>query len=258
MAWHAGPPTETLLLEAHLLRGLGHKVEHEVEIRIRHCEDCVVRWKLVCLEVGRQTIVGRREAGPLVVEALHGQDFSAHLHELGDVVLGAGVSFKHLVNRDERGFFVRTWCEQEFAAHGLNVRWPQGNLTRTLRRGMIRGLHWQAEPKPETKLVRCAAGAIWDVVVDVRRESPTFGRWEAFELTAENDRQLYIPAGIAHGFQNLIDGSEVSYLMSEFYDPALARGARWNDPEIGIHWPVPEPLVSERDAGLPALAVAHT
>lgn len=155
---------------------------------------------------------------------------------------------------DERGWFARTWCEQEFAAHGLNTRWPQGNLTRTLRRGMIRGMHWQTDPRPEVKLVRCSVGAIWDVAVDVRRDSPTFGRWEAFELTAENGHQLYIPAGFAHGFQCLADGSEVSYLMGETYVPELARGLRWNDPQVGIAWPVGEPFLSERDRGLPLLA----
>lgn len=155
---------------------------------------------------------------------------------------------------DERGWFTRTWCEQEFAAHGLNTRWPQGNLTRTLRRGMVRGLHWQAQPRPEVKLVRCAAGAIWDVVVDIRRDSPTFGRWEAFELTAANSRQLYIPAGFAHGFQCLTDDCEVSYLMGEFYVPELARGLRWNDPQVGIAWPVAQPFLSERDRQLPLLA----
>lgn len=152
---------------------------------------------------------------------------------------------------DDRGFFARTFCEQEFGTHGLNTRWPQVNLTRTLRRGMLRGLHWQAEPKPEIKLIRCSIGAIWDVVVDVRPESPTFGRWESFELTAENLRQLYVPGGFAHGFQCLIDGSEVAYLMSERYQPELARGVRWNDPLMGIPWPVADPFVSTRDAGLP-------
>lgn len=152
---------------------------------------------------------------------------------------------------DDRGFFARTFCEQEFAAHGLNVRWPQANLTRTLRRGMIRGLHWQSEPKPEIKLIRCSAGAIWDVVVDVRTNSSTFGRWESFDLTADGARQLYVPAGFAHGFQCLADGSEVSYLMSEFYQPDLARGVRWNDPTLNIPWPVHGPHVSSRDAALP-------
>lgn len=155
---------------------------------------------------------------------------------------------------DERGWFARTWCEQEFAAHGLNTRWPQGNLTRTLRRGMIRGLHWQADPRPEVKLVRCASGAIWDVVVDVRRDSRTFGRWEAFELTAANGDQLYVPAGFAHGFQCLTDGCEVSYLMGELYVPELARGIRWNDPAVGIAWPVADVFLSERDRNLPLLA----
>ncbi len=155
---------------------------------------------------------------------------------------------------DERGWFARTWCEQEFAAHGLNTRWPQGNLTRTLRRGMIRGLHWQAEPRPEVKLVRCSVGAIWDVAVDVQRDSPTFGRWAAYELTAENGHQLYVPAGFAHGFQCLTDGSEVSYLMGETYVPELARGLRWNDPQVAIDWPLPEPFLSERDRNLPLLA----
>ena len=155
---------------------------------------------------------------------------------------------------DERGFFARTFCEQQFAAQGLNTRWPQGNLTRTCQRGGIRGLHWQAEPKPEVKLVRCSAGAIWDVVVDVRRGSPTFGGWEAFELTADNGHQLYIPAGFAHGFQCLADYSEVAYLMGEFYVPELARGLRWDDPAVGIAWPLPDPVLSERDRQLPLLA----
>jgi dTDP-4-dehydrorhamnose 3,5-epimerase len=155
---------------------------------------------------------------------------------------------------DERGFFARTFCEQEFAAHGLNTRWPQANLTRTRQRGMIRGMHWQAEPRPEVKLVRCAAGAIWDVVVDVRRSSPTFGRWTAYELTADNGRQLYIPAGFAHGFQCLADHSEVAYLMGDSYAPDLARGLRWDDSTVGIPWPLPDPVLSERDRQLPLLA----
>lgn len=154
---------------------------------------------------------------------------------------------------DERGFFARTCCEQEFAAHGLNTRWPQGNLTHTVRRGMIRGLHWQAEPKPEVKLVRCSAGAIWDVVVDVRRDSTTFGHWESFELSAENGHQLYIPAGFAHGFQCLADHSEVTYMMGEFYVAELARGIRWDDPKVGITWPLSDPFLSERDRQLPRL-----
>ncbi|MBX3732722.1 MAG: dTDP-4-dehydrorhamnose 3,5-epimerase [Verrucomicrobiae bacterium] len=153
---------------------------------------------------------------------------------------------------DARGFFARTFCEREFAAHGLNTRWPQANLTRTNRRGMLRGLHWQAAPQAEIKLVRCAAGRIWDVVVDVRPESPTAGGWEAFELTGDGTQQVYVPAGCAHGFQCLEDGSEVTYLMSAVYEPALARGLRWNDPDLAIPWPLPDAVVSDRDAALPS------
>ena len=127
---------------------------------------------------------------------------------------------------DARGFLARTYCEQEFAAHGLNTRWPQCNLTLTKSRGMIRGMHFQADPRPEIKLIRCAAGAIWDVLVDVRPDSPSFGRWEAIELTSENRRSLYVPVGVAHGFQCLQVDTEVFYQMSEFYFPELARGLR--------------------------------
>jgi dTDP-4-dehydrorhamnose 3,5-epimerase len=155
---------------------------------------------------------------------------------------------------DERGFLARTYCEQEFAAHGLNTRWPQCNLTLTRRRGMIRGMHFQADPKPETKLIRCAAGAILDVLVDVRRDSATFGKWEAFELTGENQRTLYVPGGFAHGLQCLTDDCQVFYQMSEFYFPELARGLRWNDPQVGIRWPIENPVLSEKDRNLPLLA----
>jgi dTDP-4-dehydrorhamnose 3,5-epimerase len=158
------------------------------------------------------------------------------------------------LREDERGFFARTFCEKEFGERGLNARWPQCNLTLTKNRGAIRGMHFQAEPKPEVKLIRCAAGKIFDVVVDVRRDSPTFGKWEGFELSTENHRQLYVPAGFAHGFQCLADNCEVFYQMSEFYFPELARGVRWNDPAIGIQWPLPDAILSERDRQLPLLA----
>jgi dTDP-4-dehydrorhamnose 3,5-epimerase len=155
---------------------------------------------------------------------------------------------------DERGFLARTYCEKEFALHGLNTLWPQCNLTLTKKRGAIRGMHFQAEPKPETKLIRCDAGKIFDVLADVRRDSPTFGKWEGFELSAENRRQLYVPGGFAHGFQCLADHCEVFYQMSEFYFPELARGFRWNDPAVGIRWPLPDAILSERDRQLPLLA----
>jgi dTDP-4-dehydrorhamnose 3,5-epimerase len=157
------------------------------------------------------------------------------------------------LREDERGFLARTFCEHEFAQRGLNTRWPQCNLTLTKQRGAIRGMHFQAEPKPEIKLIRCAAGRIFDVLVDVRRDSPTFGKWEGFELSAENRHQLYVPGGFAHGFQCLTDNCEVFYQMSEFYVPELARGLRWNDPSVAIRWPLPNASVSERDRHLPEL-----
>lgn len=161
------------------------------------------------------------------------------------------------LREDSRGFFARTYCENEFREHGLSTRWPQCNLTLTSRRGTIRGMHWQAQPRPELKLVRCAVGAIYDVLVDVRRGSPTFGQWEGFELTGLNRRALYVPEGIAHGFQCLQANSEVFYQMSEFYVPELARGVRHDDPTVGIVWPIAEKHLSDRDLSLPLLAEAQ-
>ncbi len=160
------------------------------------------------------------------------------------------------LREDERGFLARTFCENEFSANGLNTRWPQCNLTLTKSRGMIRGLHFQLSPRAEIKLVRCAAGAIFDVAVDVRPNSPTFRKWEGFELNSQNRRMLYIPGGFAHGFQCLADNSEVFYQMSEFFFADLSRGVRWNDPTVAIKWPLPDPTLSERDKNLPLLADA--
>ena len=154
---------------------------------------------------------------------------------------------------DERGFLARTYCAGEFAAAGLNTLWPQCNLTLTRQQGAVRGMHFQTEPQPEIKLIRCAAGSILDVVVDVRPSSPTFGQWEAFELTARNARQLYVPGGFAHGFQCLTPDCEVFYQMSAEYVPELARGLRHDDPQVGIRWAQPVTQVSERDAALPSL-----
>ena len=156
--------------------------------------------------------------------------------------------------QDSRGWFVRTWCEEEFARNGLNTRWPQSNTTRTLHRGMLRGMHWQAAPHPETKLIRCTRGAVWDVVVDVRPESPTFGRWSGLELSESTARQLYVPAGFAHGFQCLTDDAELHYLMSDVYHPDLARGFRWDDPAVAIPWPIPNPVMSDRDKAFAPLS----
>lgn len=150
---------------------------------------------------------------------------------------------------DERGIFARTYCEEEFDAHGLPTRFVQCNTSFNRRRGTLRGLHFQADPRPEAKLVRCTRGAIWDVIIDLRPDSSTFCQWAGFELGADNRRALFVPAGFAHGFQTLVDDSEVFYQMSEFYVPELARGARWNDPTFGIAWPIEMPIIAPRDEG---------
>lgn len=152
---------------------------------------------------------------------------------------------------DERGFFARSWCSEEFARHGLNPALAQCSISFNLRRGTLRGMHWQAAPHPETKLVRCTAGAIYDVVLDLRPDSGTLGRWQAFELSAANRHMVYVPEGVAHGFQTLADGSEVFYQISESYHPECARGVRWDDPAFGIAWPLPVSALSEKDRSYP-------
>jgi len=154
---------------------------------------------------------------------------------------------------DERGSFARSFCQGEFRAHGLDPVIAQCNISFNKRRGVLRGLHYQVKPHEEAKLVRCTRGAIWDVIVDLREGAPTRYRWFATELTADNRRALYIPRGFAHGFQTLADNSEVFYQMSEFYHPESARGVRWNDPKIGIAWPLADPVVSPRDRSYPLL-----
>jgi dTDP-4-dehydrorhamnose 3,5-epimerase len=155
---------------------------------------------------------------------------------------------------DERGFFARTWCAEEFAAYGLFVRWQQCSTSFNTKRGTLRGLHYQESPHQEAKLIRCTRGAIYDVIVDLRRQLPTFGTWAAVELTAENGNQLFVPKGCAHGFQTLVDDTEVYYQISERYCPDAARGIRWDDPAIGIHWRLPSPIVNARDRVYPELA----
>lgn len=151
--------------------------------------------------------------------------------------------------RDERGGFVRTYCEREFADAGIAFRTVQTNLSLNTRKGTLRGMHYQDVAVPEPKLVRCVRGAIHDVALDVRPGSPTFGTWQGFELSAENGRALFIDAGIAHGFITLTDDAELLYHMGGFYDSALARCVRWNDPEFAIKWPLAPVIMSERDAG---------
>jgi len=152
--------------------------------------------------------------------------------------------------RDERGFFARTFCQEEFKAHGLNPHIAQCSTSFNRKKGTLRGMHYQAAPCEEAKLVRCISGAIYDVALDLRPESPTFKRWVAVELSAENRKMLYIPEGCAHGFQTLVDNTEVFYQISEFYRPETARGVRWDDPAFGIKWPpVQTRIIPERDAG---------
>lgn len=148
---------------------------------------------------------------------------------------------------DERGFFARALCARELAAAGIDLAVVQCNISYNRARGTLRGLHYQVAPHAEAKFVRCTTGAIHDVVVDVRPESPTYLQWEAFTLSAANRATLYVPTGIAHGFQTLEDDSEVSYLMSAFYAPECARALAWNDPVLGITWPVADPIISDRD-----------
>ena len=152
---------------------------------------------------------------------------------------------------DERGFFGRSWCQQEFESHHLNPRLVQCNISFNKKRGTLRGMHYQLAPFEEAKLVRCTRGAIYDVALDLRPDSPTFRNWLPVELTAENRRALYIPEGLAHGFQTLADDAEVFYQMSQFYSPEAARGVRWNDPAFNIQWPIAAPVISERDNNYP-------
>jgi dTDP-4-dehydrorhamnose 3,5-epimerase len=152
---------------------------------------------------------------------------------------------------DERGFFARTWCADEFKTRGLSTKLAQCGISFNRRRGTLRGMHYQAEPYAEAKLVRCSAGAIYDVIVDLRQGSATYRQWLAVELTAENHKMIYIPEGFAHGFQTLADESEVSYQISEPYVSECARGVRWNDPVFRIEWPIADPIISDRDRNFP-------
>ena len=148
---------------------------------------------------------------------------------------------------DERGFFARSWCQQKFTERGLNPNLVQCNISFNLKKGTLRGMHYQVKPHEEAKLVRCTMGAIYDVIIDIRPKSLTFKHWISVELTAENRNMLYIPEGMAHGFQTLVDNTEVFYQMSEFYHPEATRGIRWNDPKLSIKWPIQELVISQKD-----------
>lgn len=152
---------------------------------------------------------------------------------------------------DERGFFARTWAPADLTSRGLDPTLVQCNVAWNHRRGTIRGMHFQRAPMQETKIVRCTRGAMFDVIVDMRPESPTFCQWVSVELTDENRRMLYIPFGFAHGYQALVDGVEASYHVSAPYSSAHASGVRWDDPRLGIQWPLEPTVISARDMAWP-------
>jgi dTDP-4-dehydrorhamnose 3,5-epimerase len=152
---------------------------------------------------------------------------------------------------DARGFFARTWCHKEFEAHGLSTAVAQANTAVSPRKGTLRGLHYQEAPFAEVKLVRCTRGAVYDVIVDLRPDSPTYRRWIGLELSADNHRMLYVPEGFAHGYQTLSDDAELWYQTSQFYAPAAARGVRYDDPAFDMRWPLAVTVISDADHGWP-------
>lgn len=159
---------------------------------------------------------------------------------------------------DERGYFARAWCEREFADVGVDFRPVQANMSGSVRRGTVRGLHYQVAPHEEAKFIRCVRGAVFDVIVDLREGSPTRGQWYGTELSADNKRALLVPSGFAHAYQTLQDDSEVIYLVSAFYAPGAEKGLRWNDPSIGIAWPITEGVtVSDKDVAWPDFDAAR-
>jgi dTDP-4-dehydrorhamnose 3,5-epimerase len=158
------------------------------------------------------------------------------------------------LKEDDRGFFARAWCQRELAAHGLNPNVVQANLSYNRHRHTLRGMHYQRPPQGEAKLVRCIRGAIYDVIVDLRKGSPTYRKWVGLTLSAQNRHMLYVPEGFAHGFQTLEDDTELFYLMTEFHTPGSEAGARWDDPAFGIRWPdASTRIMSDRDRKWPLL-----
>lgn len=155
---------------------------------------------------------------------------------------------------DDRGFFARTYCAREFAAHGLETDFVQQNTSYSKYKGTLRGMHFQRAPHAETKLIRCLRGSIVDIIVDLRPDSPTYRRWEAFELDDRNHRMLLVPKGFGHGFQTTSDEVEVTYLVAGFYEPSSEGGVRWNDPALGIVWPLEPTVMSDKDKAWPDLA----
>jgi dTDP-4-dehydrorhamnose 3,5-epimerase len=158
---------------------------------------------------------------------------------------------------DERGFFARVFCEREFTGLDLVTRFVQVNNSLSAQKGTLRGMHYQLAPKAETKVVRCIRGALWDCILDLRAESPTFAQWFGAELSADNRLMMYAPKGFAHGFITLTDDAEAFYFVDEFYAPQMERGVRWNDPKFGIEWPAAPTLMSERDRNRPDFDPAY-
>lgn len=186
-------------------------------------------------------------------------DFRSNGHSLRFVPtsLAGAYLIEQERHADERGFFARTWCAQEFEGHGLESELAQCSVSFNHRRGTLRGLHYQAPPFAEAKLVRCTRGALFDVAVDFRPDSPTFREWVGIELTESNGSALYIPRGFAHGFLTLADATEVSYQMSTPYNPDAARGVRWDDPFLGLTWPAPVIVIALRDRGYPDVDIGR-
>jgi dTDP-4-dehydrorhamnose 3,5-epimerase len=152
---------------------------------------------------------------------------------------------------DARGFFARIWCQREFKRHGLNPNLAQCSVSFNRTKGTLRGIHYQVKPCEEAKLVRCTQGSIYDVMIDLRQESPTYKQYVGEVLTVENRRALYVPEGFAHGFLTMDDNTEILYLISEFYSPEHSRGVRWDDPAFGIDWPIAPTTMSLRDRSYP-------
>lgn len=161
------------------------------------------------------------------------------------------------VHEDHRGFFMESYNQAKFTEHDIHISFIQDNHSLSVEAGVIRGLHYQLNPKAQTKLVRVVAGAIYDVVVDIRRNSPTFGHWQGFILSAANKRQLLVPRGFAHGFCTLVPNTEVLYKVDEYYSPEHDRGILWNDPALGIDWPITNPILSDKDQKHPILKDAE-
>jgi len=159
---------------------------------------------------------------------------------------------------DDRGRFIRAWCVREFEAHDLPFAPLQANMGFSRLKGTLRGMHFQAAPAAEAKLVRCTRGAMFDVALDLRPESPTYLQWCAAELTPENGRMLYVPEGCAHGYQTLVDDTEMFYMTSAFYTPAAAGGVRFDDPAFAIEWPLPVAAISEQDRNWPLMELERT